>query len=38
MADSNLLHGPDDPKVAKAQLKADKKEYKKKLKEKRKSW
>jgi flagellar motility protein MotE (MotC chaperone) len=36
MADSNLLKAPDDPKVARAQLKADKKEYRKKLKEQRK--
>ncbi len=37
MADSSLLHGPDDPKAAKAKLKADKKEYSKKLKEQRKA-
>ncbi len=37
MADTNLLNSPDDPKVAKAQLKADKKEYRKNLKEQRKA-
>ena len=37
MADSSLLHGPEDPKAAKAKLKADKKEYAKKLKEQRKA-
>ena len=33
MADTKLLNTPDDPKAAKAKLKADKKEYRKKLKE-----
>ncbi len=37
MADSSLLNGPEDPKAAKAKLKADKKEYAKKLKEQRKA-
>ena len=31
MADSKLLNAPEDPKAAKAKLKADKKEYRKKL-------
>ena len=30
MADTSLLNGPEDPKAAKAKLKADKKEYAKK--------
>ncbi len=37
MADTNLLNSPDDPKAARAKLKADKKEYKKSLKEQRKA-
>ncbi len=37
MADNNLLNSPDDPKAAKAKLKADKKEYKKTLKEQKKA-
>ena len=37
MADTSLLNGPEDPKAAKAKLKADKKEYAKKLKEQRKA-
>ena len=37
MADTSLLNGPQDPKAAKAKLKADKKEYAKKLKEQRKA-
>ncbi len=37
MADTNLLNAPDDPKAARAKLKADKKEYKKALKEQRKA-
>ena len=37
MADTNLLNAPDDPKAAKAKLKADKKEYRKSLKEQRKA-
>ncbi|MCR5155915.1 MAG: hypothetical protein K6C96_04475 [Butyrivibrio sp.] len=37
MADNTLLNTPDDPKAAKAKLKADKKEYKKTLKEQRKA-
>lgn len=37
MADTNLLKSPDDPKAARAKLKADKKEYKKNLKEQRKA-
>ena len=37
MADTSLLNGPGDPKAAKAKLKADKKEYAKKLKEQRKA-
>ena len=37
MADTSLLNGPENPKAAKAKLKADKKEYAKKLKEQRKA-
>ncbi len=37
MADTNLLNSPDDPKAARAKLKADKKEYRKALKEQRKA-
>ncbi len=37
MADTNLLQSPDDPKAARAKLKADRKEYKKTLKEQRKA-
>ncbi|MBE5825638.1 MAG: hypothetical protein E7307_03285 [Butyrivibrio sp.] len=37
MADNTLLNQPDDPKAAKAKLKADKKEYKKALKEQKKA-
>lgn len=37
MADNTLLNSPDDPKAAKAKLKADKKEYKKSLKEQKKA-
>ena len=36
MADS-MLNAPEDPKAAKAKLKADKKEYAKTLKEQRKA-
>ena len=35
MADSRIPSPTEDPKAAKAKLKADKKEYKKKLKEQR---
>lgn len=37
MADTNLQRAPEDPKAARAKLKADKKEYKKNLKEQRKA-
>ncbi len=37
MADTNLLNGSEDPKAARAKLKADKKEYRKNLKEQRKA-
>ncbi len=37
MADNGLLNAPDDPKAARAKLKADRKEYKKTLKEQRKA-
>ena len=37
MAESNLLNTPEDPKAARAKLKADRKEYKKTLKEQRKA-
>ena len=36
MADTNFPNNPDDPKAARAKLKADKKEYAKKLKEQKK--
>ena len=35
MADNKLLNSPEDPKAARAKLKADQKEYKKTLKEQR---
>ncbi len=37
MADNKLLNSPEDPKAARAKLKADRKEYKKTLKEQRKA-
>lgn len=37
MADTNLLNAPDDPKAARAKLKAEQKEYRKSLKEQRKA-
>ena len=37
MADTSLLNSPEDPKAAKAKLKADKKEYRKQLKEQQKA-
>jgi flagellar motility protein MotE (MotC chaperone) len=37
MADTGLLNSPEDPKAAKAKLKADKKEYRKQLKEQQKA-
>ena len=37
MADNTLLNSPDDPKAARAKLKADKKEYRKSLKEQKKA-
>ena len=37
MADNGLLNAPDDPKAARAKLKADRKEYKKALKEQKKA-
>lgn len=37
MADTNMLNAPEDPKAAKAKLKADKKEFQKNLKEQRKA-
>ncbi len=37
MADTGLLNAPEDPKAAKAKLKADKKEYRKQLKEQQKA-